>query len=69
MKALDNKSKREMIVSILQKGGYENDATGSNFEFIMKLLPPKSKESNHRHPTICSSEAGFAGSNVFDARP
>ena len=61
VKSLDKQSKRQMMVCILQKGGYENDATGSNCELIVKLLPPPSQEVDHRHLTICASEAGLAG--------
>src|SRR5215207_4479667 len=61
MKALDIQNKEKMIISILQKGGYENDTAGSGRKFTLKLLPPPSKESPRRHLTICASEAGLAG--------
>ena len=54
------------MTGILQKGGFENDATGSNCETIVKLLPLPSKDVDHRHLTVCASEAGLAGWNVFD---
>ena len=62
VKALDILSGRKIMVSILQKGGYENDTAGSECKLIVKLLPPQSKESSNRHLTIRQSEAGLAGS-------
>jgi hypothetical protein len=61
MKALDIQNKEKMIISILQKGGYENDTAGSDRKLIVKLSPPPSTESTHKHLTICASIAGLAG--------
>jgi mannitol/fructose-specific phosphotransferase system IIA component (Ntr-type) len=61
MKALDIQNKKKMIIRILQKGGYENDPAGSDRKLIVKLLPPPSTESPHKHLTICASIAGLAG--------
>jgi hypothetical protein len=61
MKALDIQNKEKMIISILQKGGYENDTAGSDRKLIVKLSPPPLREVDHRHLTICVSEAGLAG--------
>jgi hypothetical protein len=61
MKALDIQNKEKMIISILQKGGYENDTAGSDRKLIVTLSPPPSWEVDHRHLTICVSEAGLAG--------
>ena len=61
MKALDIQNKEKLIISILQKGGYENDTAGSDRKLIVTLSPPPSWEIDHRHLTICVSEAGLAG--------
>ena len=47
------------MAGILQKGGYDNDATGSGCKLIVKLLSPLTKESSQKRLTICAFEAGF----------
>jgi hypothetical protein len=54
MKALDIQNKEKLIISILQKGGYESDTAGSDRKLIVKLSPPPSTESPHKHLTICA---------------
>jgi hypothetical protein len=61
MKALDIQNKEKLIISILQKGGYESDTAGSDRKLTVKLSPPPSTESPHKHLTICASIAGLAG--------
>ena len=47
------------MADILQKGGYENGATWSGCELIVKLLSPLTRESTQKRLTICAFEAGF----------